>query len=239
MLVTEAPGPSGRFPAGQSRFGIHTLAEEIELIHGLNKTMGRDAGIYPEIKSPWFHHQEGKDSTTAILNVLKRYGYKDRDDKVYLQTFDFNELARIRTELFPELNMDIKLVQLIARNDWRETYELIDGQWQPYDYDWMHTREGMNNLAQFADGVGPALDMIVDNESTQDHVVINSFVQWAHEAGLRVHPFTFRKDPGRLPEYAKNFEHLLDIFLNQADVDGVFTDFPDSAVQFISNGITE
>ena len=50
-----------RFPMGASTFKIHTLAQEIEFVQGLNKATGRDVGIYPEIKSPAFHLAEGKD----------------------------------------------------------------------------------------------------------------------------------------------------------------------------------
>ena len=46
-----------------------------------------------------------------------------------------------------------------------------------------------------------------------------------------MHPFTFRKDS--LPEYAEDFDELLRIFLGEAGVDGVFTDFPDLAARFI------
>lgn len=38
-----------RFPKGQGRFEIATLAEELQLIQGLNHSTGRVAGIYPEI----------------------------------------------------------------------------------------------------------------------------------------------------------------------------------------------
>src|SRR5690606_16576912 len=79
------PGPEGgqawyptRFPLWQSRFHLHTFAEEIELIQGLNATSGRQAGIYPEIKGPWFHLQQGKDPSVAVLQVLRRYGYTRR-----------------------------------------------------------------------------------------------------------------------------------------------------------------
>ncbi|WP_330924475.1 glycerophosphodiester phosphodiesterase family protein [Candidatus Sororendozoicomonas aggregata] len=53
------------------------------------------------------------------------------------------------------------------------------------------------------------------------------------KAGLEVYPYTFRADEGRVPTYAKNFDDMLDIFLNKVDVDGLFTDFPDRAVNFI------
>jgi glycerophosphoryl diester phosphodiesterase len=35
-----------------------------------------------------------------------------------------------------------------------------------------------------------------------------------------------------LPPYAADFEELLHLFLLQAHVDGVFTDFPDRAVRY-------
>lgn len=49
-----------RFPLWKGDFTVPTLAEEIELIQGLNKTLGYNIGIYPEIKAPWFHRHEAK-----------------------------------------------------------------------------------------------------------------------------------------------------------------------------------
>lgn len=112
-----------RFPMGKSSFHIHTFQEEIEFVQGLNKSTGKNIGIYPEIKAPWFHKQEGKDISTRVLEVLKQYGYSKKSDNVYLQCFDANELKRIKNELLPKLGMDLKLVQLIAYTDWHETYE--------------------------------------------------------------------------------------------------------------------
>ncbi|MDI5823423.1 contractile injection system protein, VgrG/Pvc8 family, partial [Salmonella enterica subsp. enterica serovar Kentucky] len=41
---------------------------------------GKNIGIYPEIKAPWFHHQEGKDIAAKTLEVLKKYGYTGKQD---------------------------------------------------------------------------------------------------------------------------------------------------------------
>lgn len=60
---------------GKSDFRIHTFEEEIEFVQGLNHSTGKNIGIYPEIKAPWFHHQEGKDIAAKTLEVLKKYGY--------------------------------------------------------------------------------------------------------------------------------------------------------------------
>jgi glycerophosphoryl diester phosphodiesterase len=93
----------GRFPMGKSDFRVHTFQEEIEFIQGLNHSTGKNVGIYPEIKAPWFHQQEGKDISTNVLEVLKQYGYTTKGDKVYLQCFDANELKRIKNELEPKM----------------------------------------------------------------------------------------------------------------------------------------
>ncbi|MBL1377000.1 glycerophosphodiester phosphodiesterase [Zobellella iuensis] len=224
----------GRFPLWQSSFRIPTFEEEIELIQGLNKSLGYDIGIYPEIKAPWLHHQHGKDIARATLEVLKRYGYTEQDSKVYLQTFDYNELKRIKEQLLPEYGMDIKLVMLLAHTDWDETFEQdAQGQWIPYDYDWMFEPDAMATLARHADGVGPWMPMVVADGSTPGNIELTGLAARAQAAGLEVHPYTLRLDEGRLPAYAENFEQLLDVFYNQARVDGVFTDFPDRAVAFL------
>lgn len=224
-----------RFPMWQSNFQVATLAEEIELIQGLNKTLGYDIGIYPEIKAPWFHRHEGKDISKAVLTTLKQYGYDSKDDKIYLQCFDANELKRINDQLLPQMNMDLNLVQLMAYSDWNETMVYQNGQAKPYSYDWMFAADGMKKVAQYADGIGPWKPMLVDEKSTRDHLMMKPLMNHAKQAGLVVHPYTFRADPGRIAPYATDFNDMLDVFINQVKVDGVFTDFPDKAVAFIQH----
>lgn len=50
----------GRFPMGKADFRVHTFAEEIEFIQGLNHSTGKNIGIYTEIKAPWFHRRKGR-----------------------------------------------------------------------------------------------------------------------------------------------------------------------------------
>ena len=64
---------------------------------------------------------------------------------------------------------------------------------------------------------------------------ITSLVSRAHAAGLKVHPYTYRLDPGQVPDYAGNFDELLRKHFQEADVDGIFTDFPDRAIQFLQS----
>ena len=207
-----------RFPLERSYFRINTFAEEIELIQGLNRSTGRSVGIYPEIKSPAFHRGEGKDISVAVLNVLKAYGYDEPQHSVFLQCFDPGELQRIRGELFPAMNMTVPLVQLLGTGpEFREAL----------------TPAGMKRLASYVDGIGPSMQLIVAPGSVAGKLQITNLVQLAHGLGLVVHPYTFRRD--LLPVYADDFGDLLEIFLADIGVDGVFTDFPDLTVEYIES----
>jgi glycerophosphoryl diester phosphodiesterase len=191
-----------RFPVGASRFFIPTLAEEIELVQGLNKATGRQVGIYPEIKLPSFHRACGKDISRIVLKTLADYGYVDRHDRVFLQCFDADELKRIRNEL----SCRLKIIQLISDDEW----------------DVSKTGDALRAIAQYADGIGPPLSLVLDNRG---HDGSSQLVQEAHELGLVVHPYTFRVDA--LPPGHADATSLLRSLFDQAKIDGLFSDFPD------------
>lgn len=193
-----------RFPKNTGSFRLHSLQEEIELIQGLNKSTGKNIGIYPEIKAPEFHQKEGKKISEIVLKILAEYGYKTKNDNCILQCFDAKELERIRKELKSELF----LVQLIEFPE--ETKQLV-------------------YFATFADGIGPWYKQILDKKVDGKWTFTN-LVSDAHKLGLKVHPYTFRADD--LKDF-KTFDELLETFLINANVDGVFTDFPDLAVDFL------
>ncbi len=223
----------GRFPLWASHFRLHTFEDEIEFIQGLEKSTGKKVGIYPEIKAPWFHHQNGKDIAKATLEVLKKYGYTKKTDLVYLQTFDYNELKRIKKELMPAMNMDVKLVQLIAYTDWHETEEKgKDGKWINYDYDWMFKKGAMKEIAKYADGVGPGWYMLIDEKtSTLGNLKYTDMVEDIQTTKMENHPYTIRKDA--LPKFVKNIDEMYDALLNKSGATGLFTDFPDLGVKFV------
>ena len=93
----------------------------------------------------------------------------------------------------------------------------------------------MSKLANYVDGIGPEKGLVITRNSTPDKIEITDLVQRAHDAGLRVHPYTYRSDPGQVPRYADSFEDLLEKHYFAADVDGLFTDFPDKAVKFLQS----
>lgn len=229
----QVPVYPNRFPLWKSDFKLHTFEDEIEFIQGLEKSTGKKIGIYPEIKAPWFHHQNGKDIAKATLEVLKKYGYTNKEDLVYLQTFDYNELKRIKTELMPQMGMDLKLVQLVAYTDWHETEEKDkNGNWVNYDYEWMFKPGAMKEIAKYADGVGPGWYMLIDDTNSKPgKIIYTPMVKDVADAKLQLHPYTVRKDA--LPPFFNNIDEMFQALLIEAGSTGVFTDFPDLGVQFV------
>ncbi|MFK5959449.1 MAG: glycerophosphodiester phosphodiesterase [Lutibacter sp.] len=204
-LTNKAIYPN-RFPLGKSSFKLHSLQEEIELIQGLNKSTGKNIGIYPEIKDPVFHLKEGKDISKIVLNILTKYGYKNKKDRCILQCFDANELKRIRTELKSELF----LVQLM---EFKEE----------------ETR--LEEFSKYADGIGPWIQQIIIGKNKDGTWQISNLVSNAHQLHLKVHAYTFRAD--QLGDFS-SFDELLNVALYEANIDGVFTDFPDKVVKFLN-----
>ena len=209
-----------RFPTGQGAFQISTLREEIKLVQGLNKSTGRSVGIYVEIKRPAWHKAEGIDISLILLQLLDDAGYRTRNDLAFVQCFDPSEVRRIRHELGCEL----KIVQLLGENDWGES---------DADYDQMKTPEGLRDIAATADGVGPWIGQLIKMADIDGRPVSTGFVSAAHDAGLTVHPYTFRAD-----ELAPGFDSLEEMirwFVDELAIDGVFTDFPDLARNALQN----
>lgn len=211
-----------RFPLRTSRFEVPTLAEEIEFVQGLNHSTGREAGLYPEIKAPAFHRAQGKDISLIVLETLAHYGYDAAEDKIFVQCFDATETRRLREDL----GAKTKLIQLIGENSWKESTT---------DFDRLRTDEGLRDVAEYADGIGPALVHVLAGFDADGRPQFTDLVENAHQRGLVVHPYTARAD--ELPAGVSDFEQLLQLFVSSARVDGLFTDFPDLAVQYLKHAI--
>src|SRR5690606_28954550 len=130
--------------------------------------------------------------------------YENRDSKVFVQCFDAAELRRVRHELGCEL----PLMQLVGPEP---------------EYAALLTRAGLGEVAGYANGLGPHYSQLaatVDGER-----VVQPLTRDARDAGLLLHPYTFRADD--LPAHEKSIDDLLEFFLAGVGVDGVFCDHPD------------
>ena len=212
----------GRFAAAGVDFRVPTLREEIALIQDLNRSTGRDVGVYVEPKSPAWHRAEGRDLLAAVVGLLAEFGYDSRDDKAYLQSFDFESLRELRFDL----GSDLKLVQLIGENRWGES---------PSDFDHLRSAAGLAEIAAFADGIGPWLPQVIRVRGA-DAGQPTGLVVAAHRRGLLVHAYTLRAD--QLPDTIPALETALELLVNLVGLDGVFTDHPDRVIRALRDQST-
>ncbi|MDA3042942.1 MULTISPECIES: glycerophosphodiester phosphodiesterase family protein [unclassified Campylobacter] len=209
----DTPRFKDRFPLHKSNFRFHTFEEELEFIRGLEKSTGKKIGIYPEIKMPYFFHKRGKDISLQVLQTLKKYGYKDKNDLIYLQVFDFNELKRIKTELMPKLGMDLPLVFLI---------DGCVGEFKNYKNKFC---TNIDEVLKYTDNFGVGLASLIDFKQKKP----TEFAKKLMEKNVKIHAWTLRKDA--LPKGVNNVNEMLDL-LSSIGVSGVFTEFINDAVEY-------
>ena len=217
---TGAPVYAQRYPSGAapSEFRIATLEEELQLIAGLNRSTGRNVGVYPEIKQPKWHRAQGHDISRIVVPILLRYGYAAKTDACFLQCFDLAEVKRLRHEI-----------------GWRgRLIMLIEGKAKGEDgTDFAHlcTVAGLRELAQVADGIGPAIGRIVSWPTAGAAPKFTDLVALAHAEKLAVHPYTIRRDD--LPKNCPSVDALHAALFRDAKIDGVFSDFTDLTVAWL------
>jgi glycerophosphoryl diester phosphodiesterase len=243
-------------------FQIPTLEEVINLVKQVEKDTGKKIGIYPETKHPTYHDDLGLSLEEPLLKTLEKTGFTD-PSRVFIQSFEVSNLKELNTKT------DIPLVQLLDAFDVALDGTLIyqDVNARPYDfavngdmrtYGDLQTPEGLAEIAEYADGIGPWKRMIVsvkgvdaDGDGAADDVngdgVVNdtdktttppsSLIPDAHEAGLFVHAYTFRNE-GRFlaADYQGNPNREYEQFINLC-VDGYFTDFPGTG-DFVRDQLT-
>jgi glycerophosphoryl diester phosphodiesterase len=197
-----------RFPVQSGIFRIATFRDELSLVQGLNRSTGRSVGIYPEIKNPQWHREHGIDLARLLIEELRIFGYSRPTDPAFVQCFDDRELLRVKDEL----NCELRLVQLVGPE--REHASSV-------------TAHGLRRIAAYAYGLGPSYRQLA--ELGAGGLRLAPLTELAHDAGLRLHPYTFRRDD--LGEYARTLDELLEFFFVEARVAGVFCDHPDVAVR--------
>jgi glycerophosphoryl diester phosphodiesterase len=204
------------------RFEVPAFSEVLALARRKSAETGRTIGVYPETKHPTYFRSLGLPLEEPLLAALKEAGYQGRTAPVYIQSFEVENLKRLRTVT------DLPLIQL------------METEGQPWDfttagdsrtYHDLSSPEGLAEIAAYADGIGPDKRMIVPAGPGGRLLPPTSLVADAHAAGLLVHPWTFRGDsPFLAPDYEGDPRREYEQFF-ALGVDGLFSDFSDTAVQ--------
>ncbi len=180
---------------------IPTMDEILSLMKAA-KAGGSKAGLYIEMKRPALFKKVGLDPTAALLAMLRQV--TDAGIPVYFQCFDgayLNEFVG---------KTDAELIWLIeGKKDRKSKSYVLEAPLALY---------GTN-----VDGVGLNKALLVGPEGKP-----TSIVDDAHALGLDVHVWTIRND--QVPKGIRSVEEELKLLFSLG-VDGVFADFPDTALQ--------
>lgn len=168
-------------------FQVPTFEEVVKLVRAKEAETGRTIGLYPELKIPtWLLQEEGIDTVDLLVTELRKLGLDGADDPVFVQVFEVGPLQRL------DRLIDSKLVLLIAPEG--GPFDEPNLRWSD-----MMSPSGLAEIAEYADGIGPWIGHVLERDFSPTPLVVN-----AQAAGLKVHPWTLRKENGFFPPPLQN-----------------------------------
>ena len=251
------------------QYPVLTMQEIVALAKAKSTLTGRTITVYPEAKNPVWNNAQaiangcdiartGHPFEDAIVKLLKDNDLNSKTAPIFVQSFDPASLKYMRT-----IGMAARAVQLIDGNDvdyktgamiylQPDYFNFVDG--RPYSwtingdgrfFDAMLSAAGLAEIKTYADGIGPWKPQVMKLTGTTgtfagvNAAVPTSLIADAHKAGLFVHVYTFRNEAKYLAGVFNGdpAAELLAYF--RAGVDGVFTDFSNTAVPTRAAYLTE
>jgi glycerophosphoryl diester phosphodiesterase len=160
-------------------FSIPTLDEIITLVKQTEKDTGKKIGIYPETKHPTYFEQKGYNTSQLLVDNLVKNQFTD-PSRVFIQSFEVNNLKVLHDTIMPKAGIDIPLVQLLDAYDVADDGTLLyqDVNARPYDftvkgdtrtYGDLQTTKGLAEIATYADAIGPWKRMIVSVKTVDNN----------------------------------------------------------------------
>jgi glycerophosphoryl diester phosphodiesterase len=206
------------------QFEIPTFEEILTLAKAHN------VGVYPETKHPSYFASIGLPHEAPLLAMLTRFGHVTKDAPIFIQSFEVENLKALRPKT------KLRLIQLMD-----ETGSPADR--SDLTYSQMATAEGLKIVATYADGVGPNKAMVIPRTIIGNLGTPTTLVADAHQVGLAVHPWTFRRENYFLPLAQKSGVDPRGIGDVQAEmkaflatgIDGIFSDNVAEAVSARAN----
>lgn len=206
------------------RFEVPSFEDILDFVAAEEQRLGRRIGLYPETKHPTYHESRGLPITDSLLAALERRGYTRSHDPVFIQSFETANLKRLRPRT------RLRLVQLIDATGRPADFAADD----PRDYRDLLTRAGLREVARYADGIGPSKHLVQPIGPDGALLSPTTLVEDARGAGLFVHVWTLRADHDYLARGYGGDPGAEVLRFADLDVDGLFTDFPDLAVQALA-----
>ncbi|WP_293931539.1 glycerophosphodiester phosphodiesterase [Iodobacter sp.] len=248
------------------KYKIVTFQEIIDLAKAKSSAT-RTVAVYPETKNPSYHRALGLPIEDKLIEILNKAGWNSKTAPVFVQSFEPSSLKYLKAkglntkliQLIDADDVDMKTGKL--------TYALPSD--RPYDwtlagqtsrfFSEMVTPAGLAEIKTYADGIGPwkpyiipvkgtfgadgkQLDLNGDgkiNYADATSMAPTTLISDAHKAGLFVHAYTFRNEKRRIPADFKNDPKAEYKAFFRLGLDGVFSDFADTAIAARSEYLKE
>lgn len=211
------PGLRPRSARFDDRFAVLTLSELLDLRAAESQRAGRQLGVHVELKHVRHQTERGLDGVEALTELLRRRGLGSALAPISVMAFETVALRRLRAVL------DVELVQLVDRDG--PSARLL-------------RRGGLRRVGEHADAVGLHQQLAVPRDAAGRAVLDGRTVERVRAAGLDVLVWTLRQENTHLPAQLRrgadpgapgDAETFVDWLLGLG-VDGLLTDFPETAV---------
>ncbi|AIR97300.1 glycerophosphodiester phosphodiesterase [Streptomyces glaucescens] len=212
------------------RWEIPTFEEVLRWQEEQTRRRGRQVWIYPELKHPTYFRKLGLGLEERVAKLLRAYGRHKWNSPVILQSFEPTSIQRLGKLV------DNPLVVLLSGAGTRPWDFVESG--DPRTVADLVKPAGLREIASYAQGIGPTLDLVVPRDAAGRLTRPTTLVADAHKVGLVLHPYTLRNENPFLPadfRRGTDADGYGDVFgayraYFATGIDGVFTDHPDTGV---------
>jgi len=237
-------------------YKIVTFQEIIDLAKKYSVN-GRTVAVYPETKNPTYHRDLGLPLEDKLIDMIKAAGWNSKDAPIYVQSFEPGSLKYMKSkglntkliQLIDADDVDLATGQLTFAAPYDRPYDWFKaGDTRLFSA--MVTPAGLAEIKTYADGIGPWKPYIMSvkgqlgsdgkvkdvngdgkvNYADASSMAPTSLIADAHKAGLMVHAYTFRNESRRIPADFKNDPKAEYKAFFRLGLDGVFSDFTDTAL---------
>lgn len=261
-IVTDAE----RDQSNNGKFKVITFQELIDLVKTRSAQLGRTIAVYPETKNPSYHRALGLPLEDKLIAAITAAGWNNKTSPVYVQSFEPGSLKEMKTkglqakiiQLIDADDYDFKTGKLTYAIPYDRPYDwTLSGDKRLFSA--MVTPAGLAEIKTYADGIGPWKPYIVPVKGTLDAAgnlrdmngdgkvdlrdmntqPPTTLIDDAHKVGLFVHAYTFRNEARRLALDYKGDPKAEYLQFFRLGLDGLFSDFPDTAIAARSTYLKE
>jgi glycerophosphoryl diester phosphodiesterase len=212
------------------RYQVVTFQEVLDLTQRLGKELHRTLGTYPEVKHSTFFQSIGNPIEPKLVAALKKNGLDRPDAPAIIQSFEVSNLIalhkQVRTPLLQLTSASGAPADFVAKGDKRTYADIVSA-------------SGLREVAKYAKYLGPDKGQIIPLDAAGNLTTPSAIVADAHQAGLKVQPYTFRNENPFLPANLRSSaepDAYGDVFTEEAaflkaGVDGFFADQADTALE--------